>query len=462
MSIRFKLTVSYILLVTMIIIFFGVISTLTLEKYYINNIIEILTSQGNSFSRVIDSYIDADIYAIGQDLVKKLAADTNAQVQLLNMKGMLLGDSSVSSTPIPVKILTPDVIQAISGENGVYIEDLHNEKVLHVSVPIKNKINYIAVLRLSSSLEEVYNVIKKLVLFFGVVLTASSLVALVIGFFIANRLTKPLEMVKKATQEMARGNFKVRAQKISNDEIGILADSFNKMAEELGQLEEMKNEFISNISHELKTPLTSIKGFAVTAMDVFEENRELYEYLNIIDGEADRLSHLVDELLDFSKMELGKIKLTFDEVDISCLIRETVAVLKPIAENNGVNLICEKNNDNLVVYGDKNRLKQVLVNLIDNAIKVCESGKSVKVVLEAKERAIIKVEDEGHGISESEMKHIFDKFYRGKNSRYSGTGLGLAIAKKIIEEHGGTITVESEENKGTVFTVTLPIKYRSV
>ncbi|EMT39837.1 Signal transduction histidine kinase [Thermoanaerobacter thermohydrosulfuricus WC1] len=461
MSIKIKLTISYILLITMIIIFFGVISTLTLEKYYIDNIIEILTSQGTSFSRVFDSYIDADIYTISQDVVKKLATDTNAQVQVLNMEGMLLGDSTLSSTPVPVKILTPDVIQAISGGSGVYTEKINNERVLHVSVPVKNKLNYVAILRLSSSLEEVSNIIKRLVLFLALVLTVSSLVALIIGFFIANELTKPLEMVKKATQEMAKGNFKVRAEKTSNDEIGILADSFNKMAEELGQLEEMKNEFISNISHELKTPLTSIKGFAITAMDLVEKNSELYEYLNIIDEETDRLSRLVDELLDFSKIELNKIKLSFEEVELDKLIEDTVAILRPHASNYGVNLICKKKIDRVVINGDVNRLKQVLVNIIDNGIKACSRGKYVKVFLDIKDKkAVIRIEDQGQGIPQEEIKYIFDKFYRGKNNKYSGTGLGLAISKKIIEEHKGTITVESEVGKGSVFTIELPLKDR--
>ncbi|HHW58306.1 MAG TPA: HAMP domain-containing protein [Clostridia bacterium] len=461
MSIRIKLSISYIVLVAMIILFFGIISTLTLEKYYIDNIIEILTSQGNSFSHVFDSYVDADIYTISQDIAKKLAADTNAQVQILNIEGMLLGDSSLSSTPILVKILTPDVLQAIEGENGVYIEKIGDEKVLHVSAPIKNKLNYVAILRLSSSLEEVYNMIKKLVLFFAVVLTASSLIALIIGFFIADKLTKPLEIVKKATQEMAKGNFKVRAKKVSKDEIGDLADSFNKMAEELSQLEDMKNEFISNISHELKTPLTSIKGFAITSMDLVDKNSELYEYLSIIDQEADRLTHLVDELLDFSKIELNRIKLNFEDVDLDKLVEDTISILKPHAFNYGVNLICEKKVGKVLISGDKNRIKQLLVNIIDNGIKACNEGKQVEVLLEVRDKkAVIKIKDQGHGIPKEEMPHIFDKFYRGKNSKYSGTGLGLAISKKIIEGHGGTIAVESDVGRGSIFTIELPLKDR--
>lgn len=461
MSIKIKLTISYILLIAMIIIFFGVISTLSLEKYYISNIINILTSQGASFSRVFDSYIDADIYTISQDVVKKLATDTNAQVQVLNMEGMLLGDSTLSSTPVPAKILTPDVLQAISGQSGVYTEKVNNEKILHVSVPIKNKLNYVGILRLSSSLDEVSNIIKGLVLFLALVLAVSSLIALIIGFFIANKLTEPLELVKRATEEMAKGNFKVRAVKTSNDEIGILADSFNKMAEELGQLEDMKNEFISNISHELKTPLTSIKGFAITAMDLVESNSELYEYLNIIDEEADRLSHLVDELLDFSKIELNKVKLNFERVELDKLIENTVAILGPHAGSYGVNLSYKKKIDGVIITGDVNRLKQVLVNIIDNGIKACSKGDYIKVLLDIKdEKAVIKIEDNGKGIPHEEIKYIFNKFYRCKNNKYSGTGLGLAISKKIIEEHRGTITVESEVGRGSIFTIELPLKDR--
>lgn len=458
MSIRSKLIASYILLIMIIISFIGSISIVSIEKYYINNITDILESQGVSFSHVFDSYIDADIYTIGQDVAKKLSNDTNAQVQVLNIKGMLLGDSAIEAKPIPVKIGTPDVVQAIGGNTGIYIEEKYGEKILHVSVPIKNKLNYVAVLRLSSSLNEVYNMLKKLVLFFLLVLIISIILALIIGFLFADRLTKPLNIVKVSTQEMAKGNFKVRAKKISNDEVGMLADSFNKMAEELGQLDEMKNEFISNISHELRTPLTSIKGFAVTAMDELNENINLYEYLSIIDSETDRLASLVDELLDFSRIELNRLKIDFQEVDIGQLIEETVIMLKPAAQRFGVNILYENPIGILIIYGDRGRLKQVLINLIDNAVKASKTGNFVRVSLDAAKDVIIRVADEGYGIAENEIGHIFDKFYRGRRSKYSGTGLGLAIVKKIIEAHGGNISVESMINKGTVFTVYLPIK----
>jgi len=458
LSIRSKLTISYLFIIIIIISFFGIISITLFNKYYIYNITDILATQGNSFAHFFDSYVEADINTIGQDVAKKLSLDTNAQVQILNMEGMLLGDSSVSGKPITAKIMAPDVLQAISGNEGVYLEKTKNEDIIHVSIPVKSKLNYVAVLRLSSSLLEVHKMIYSLILFFIIVLMFSSILALLIGIFIAKNLTKPINLVKDATSKMAKGDFKTRAKKISNDEIGILADSFNKMAEDLGRLNEMKNEFISNISHELRTPLTSIKGFAITAMDKTKD-KEICEYLEIIDKESDRLAHLVDELLDFSRMELDNIKLNFEDLSLNELLNETILLLKPISKNYQIEIVYEQSDCEANIEGDKNRLKQVLVNIIDNGFKASASGSILKIVLYCDENnGVIKISDQGKGISPEELQYIFNKFYRGKNAKYSGTGIGLSIAKKIIEMHNGNIEVRSELNKGSDFIIKIPLK----
>lgn len=455
MSIKSKIIASYILLITIIISFFGAIILISLEKYYITNMTYILESQGATFSHVFDSYIDADIYTIGQDVAKKLSKDINAKVQVLNIEGLLLGDSSVNAKPYPLKINTPDVSAAIKGNTGTYIGSEYGEKILNVSVPIKNSLNYVAVLRLSTSLNNVSDLVRKVSYIIVGVLLASILLSYLIGIVFAARLTKPLNMVKDATIKMAKGNFNVRAKKITNDEIGMLADSFNKMAEELSQLDNIKNEFISNISHELRTPLTSIKGFAVTALDDIDKDNSLFEYLSIINSEADRLTSLVEELLDFSRIQSNKLKISYQKFDIVNLIRETISMLKPAINRAGIN-IKYSGPENYIINGDKDRIKQVLVNLIDNSAKASQCGNNINIVLNISNKVMIRVIDEGSGIPCDELSKIFEKFYRSKNSRYSGTGLGLSIVKGIIEAHKGEINVESEVGKGTTFTITLP------
>lgn len=457
MKIKSKIIASYILLVTIIITFFGTIVLFGLENYYIDNMSAILTKQGMSFSHVFDSYIDADIYSIGQDVAKKLSNDINANIQVLNIDGLLLGDSSIVKKPYPLKINAPDINESRNGNIGKYVEVKEGEKILHISVPIKNNINYVAILRLSSSLNNVYLILKKVFLIIVGILVVSIFLSFLIGIFFADRLTKPLKMVKDATHKISKGDFTVRAQKVSNDEIGMLADSFNKMAVDLSQLDNMKNEFISNISHELRTPLTSIKGFAITALDETEVDSRLYEYLNIINNEADRLTSLVDELLDFSRMESNRLRIYNDEFDISNLIKETIIMLKPAIERAGVKILYI-GPESLLMDGDKNRIKQVIVNLIDNASKASKNNDTIKIELYQNNYVIIKVIDEGCGIPKDEIKKIFDRFYRSANAKYSGTGLGLSIVKMIIEAHNGKIDVESELGKGTTFIITLPIK----
>ncbi len=240
-----------------------------------------------------------------------------------------------------------------------------------------------------------------------------------------------------------------------------------KELERLKELDRMKTEFVANISHELRTPLAAIKAYSETILDSLEmlDPDTLKDFMDTIHKQSLHLENLLNELLDFSRLEQKALKLEKEEADIVAIAKDAVESLKEKAENNGVRLEFESSDEEIKVLLDPKRIRQVLVNLIDNGIKFSKKDaedKFVKVRVEKKEDSVlISVEDNGIGIPKDKFDKIFDKFYRVDQSltyEISGTGLGLTVAKEIVELHGGRIWVESEEGVGTTFYVEIPLK----
>jgi signal transduction histidine kinase len=231
------------------------------------------------------------------------------------------------------------------------------------------------------------------------------------------------------------------------------------MTEEITKAEEMKNDFIASVSHELRTPLTSIKGWAITLESGELDNKEeMKEGLKIIEDETERLSGLVEELLDFSRLSGGKMKLKCEICDLEPLLKQIANQMKPRAIRQNIRLICDINKLSQIKI-DKNRIRQVIINIIDNSFKFTPQNGEIKIsAFEENKKVIIKISDSGIGIKEEDKEKVMKKFYKG-DSKYSGSGLGLAICKEIIMLHGGSISLKSEEGKGTeikiVFDVTI-------
>jgi len=286
------------------------------------------------------------------------------------------------------------------------------------------------------------------------VITISGIVSL----FLANTIVQPLKEITQVAEKMADGQLRVRSVKKYDDEIGKLSDTLNYMAEELIRKEQLKNDFISSISHELRTPLTSIKGWAITLKSDELSKDLLLDGLDIIEKESDRLSDMVEDLLDFSRLISGRITLEKDEMNIVESVKLISKQLRPKAEDKNIqfNVILEQNLPNVVA--DENRIKQVLINLLDNAFKFTQEGGIVNLSVNTSEDyLVIQVMDNGPGISDEDMPYIKEKFYKGKNSK-SHTGLGLSICDEIVKLHGGTMEIKSKLGEGTAVTVFLPLR----
>ena len=259
-----------------------------------------------------------------------------------------------------------------------------------------------------------------------------------------------------AINELARGNFHVRIHMDTVKELSKISESFNRMSEELENTEILRTDFINNFSHEFKTPLASLKGFAKLLKNPDLTPEERNEYLDIIIQETGRLSTLSKNILDLSKVEKMCIITERQPYNLAEQIRRCILLLEPKWSAKSLNL--DINLDEITFNGNQGLLSQVWMNLIDNAIKFSPDGSDIRISLTRQERRLIfEIEDHGCGISEEAISHIFDKFYQGDTSHTTeGNGIGLAVVKRIITLCGGDIRVMSKSGQGTLMSVSLP------
>ena len=229
------------------------------------------------------------------------------------------------------------------------------------------------------------------------------------------------------------------------------------MALELQENEKMKNDFISSVSHELRTPLTAIKGWAETLMDDSVDRETTKKGIGVIIKESDRLSGMVEELLDFSRLQSGRLKLSLTKIDLVAELSDAVLMFTERARQEGIALNYDEPMDILPIMGDSNRLRQVFVNILDNALKYSDAGDSVTVTVQHSENnAIITIRDTGIGIASEDLPKVKTRFYKANATR-RGSGIGLAVADEIVSMHGGNLSLDSQEGEGTTVTISLPL-----
>ncbi len=285
------------------------------------------------------------------------------------------------------------------------------------------------------------------------------LATLVAVYFITERLVSPLRAMSRASRAFARGQFDVRVTVHGNDEVAELADAFNSMANAMQHSDEMRRLFIANVSHDLRTPMTTISGFIESILDGAIPPDKVPHYLGIISGEVKRLSRLVSSLLDITKIQAGERKFTKAPFDICEMAREIIISSEQRLEDKRLDVEFDADRDNMFVNADRDAIHQVLYNLCDNGIKFAKEGGKYSISLkEIGSKVEISVFNEGEGITKEDLPFVFDRFYKSDRSRgldKTGVGLGLYISRTIIEAHGERITVESAHGEWCRFTFTL-------
>lgn len=459
-SVQTRMVWSYLLLIVLVVGVLGGAFAVLMWNYYYG-------SAQSSVKQRVESAMALHSRSLSslrlQDqadyLLQYMAEGGATRIQLLNSTGELRIDSDGFSPDI--RYATGDVKSAMIGQTGSWtgVDPYFGERVISVTAPLWNEARVVSMIRYTSSLQQVDDMVARLIWMATFAGLAVILLFLGLSLFLAGRIVMPIRELTRAARYMAEGDWSRRAIQRSDDEIGQLAKTFNMMMSELNKREKLKNDFISSISHELRTPLTSIKGWSETLKESepTEDDEELKLGLSIISKETERLSGLVEDLLDFSKLSAQTMELHTEPLDLIGPVVETVNQLAVREDGMKVKLMAAYGAGPIMVIGDMNRLKQVIINLIDNAFKFTPEGGTVRVSTAVEsDYATVTVSDTGSGIEAEDLPHVAEKFYKASNSR-GGSGLGLAICKEIIELHGGDMTIDSERGAGTIVKLRLPM-----
>ncbi len=380
------------------------------------------------------------------------------QMELMSINGS--GNVTLSSSGFSPdsSYNMPDYELALESNDGVgiFIGSDGGENVLAVTVTIPQPSSSFKALRFVTSLS---GVDEQLSMIMAAALMVSAVVILIVvftGLYFVKSICVPLVEISGTAQKLAKGDFTERIAIKTNDEIGELSRVFNYMADELENSEAIKNDFISSVSHELRTPLTAIKGWSETLALGYDEET-FSKGMKVITGETERLEGMVEELLDFSRIQNGKFTLQMANTDIIAELDDALLIYYDKASKENKTISYNEPEFLCVVYGDKNRLRQVFINVIDNAIKYSDEGAVITITAEKTEDMLhISVADTGCGIAESDLPKVKAKFYKANSTR-RGSGIGLAVADEIISMHGGSLDIQSELNVGTTVIITLPL-----
>lgn len=460
MKFRTRLVVYYLIATLLSMFFVGVAVLKGIERINMDTAEQQLIGQ----SKLAETYI-SQVAFLENSSEGELSAETakriinNLSLSLGNVRlydknlNLLASSKSNSKSTIATDENTKALTNALKG-NYAYI--VHSNTIYFAS-PLDSQGKTFGLLEIIYPLGFLNNLMSRVtgILSAGAVVFAVLLTLL--SVYIAGRTTKPVRKLATAANHYANRDF-TPVKITGSDEIAQLGRSFNAMGEQLNDYIQMQKQFVANVSHELRTPLTAIKGYSQYLTDEVKGNPELQKAVYHLNNESERLTKLVDEILTLSRIDSGREAYAFERLNLSSLVEEVIEKMSVRAEKYGISILKEIKQD-IYVLGDSAKLMQVLINLLDNAIKFSPAQTFLHLRLYKQENmANISIIDQGIGIPESESSKVFERFYRSENARgISGTGLGLSIVKDIVNAHKGTIELASGINGGTIANLRLPV-----
>jgi len=472
-SITTKLTIGFVIIIIISTLCIGIIGI----NIFRNNIFEMkeknITLHAQKLEKLLEPYIESGMQSKEyKDIVKGVSSFDNTKVWMINLKGEIRTiyeneDNVLKKNPnlqeVYSGIITSALggnLKSIQGYNAYY-----DENMMSVAVPItKGDKSIIGVIIVHSSTFDLSNSMNEFFIYLIAAVLGEVIIAGLLGFYFSKNITKPIKIINEAAMKMTGGNFKVKTNIFQKDEIGELSTSFDILSSRLeyniGQqkkLEQMRKDFVANVSHEFRTPLTIIRGNLEGLYDEVIPEGEVHENYFTLIKETKRLEAMVADLLSLSKLESGKVVMNFQNIDIKALLQDITRVLKPITKVKNIELELIDEGNFPPVWSDYDKLKQLLIIFIDNAIKFSPENSKIHLVINSKELNIketlsITITDHGIGISKEDIPFIGERFYKADKARkYSakGTGLGISIAKHLIKLLNCQLEIESQINVGT-------------
>jgi len=436
--------------------------------------------QFSNYLNVVDTFIDARVWVV--DSSRKVVAISEPKHRGMHGSGMTpehgfvpgpgwTGPGERDKNMI-LQLLSTDLAPVFSGQmvTRVFMNPLYGENMVIVAVPLltaDGKVSGAVVL--NSPVRGIDRVLNRLYFYIGGIGLLALLVTFLIVRNLAKRIVSPLKDMQESAAAMACGDYNTRITINTDDEVGELGKSLNTLAQELNRFvsnttkaEKLRRDFIANVSHELRTPITIIRGYTEALLDgTISEAQQAEKYHQLMRDETIRLEGLINELLDLSRLQAGNALIEMEKVPLAIIAEGVVTMLKQRAEQGGVALNLKSSSATCEIFGNGDRLTQLLLILLDNALKFTPPGGKILVSVDRQmDKVILIVKDSGGGISLEDLPFIWERFYKADKSHTrtgAGTGLGLAIAKEIIDRHGAKVDVTSRLGEGTSFRIDFPV-----
>ena len=465
-GIRKRWMVNSISVVLFIVLLAVAAFSAAMGSYYYSTLSESLKQKAENAISSFDYYrTEAEYYDNARAVVAGEPNSDKLEVEYLDADGQIRFSSS--DLPAFRSPGTPDIAEAISMKRTkVWIgaDPSTGEHIMAASSPLMIDGEVVGVMRYVTSLNKVdKQIIIIVAIALGIGLGILGMVYFSNLYFIRS-IVDPVAGITETAKRIAAGSYGVQIEKRYDDEIGALTDTINDMSLKINQSEKMKNEFISSVSHELRTPLTAINGWAETIMNgEVRDAGDVKKGMGIIVSEARRLTNMVEELLEFSRIQDGRFTLSVEPMDIKAELEDAVYTYREFFRREGIELNhfdCDE--EFPPIAGDPERLRQVFCNLLDNAAKHGGSGKRIDTAIARDEdQVVITIRDYGPGIPAEELPHVKYKFYKG-SSKARGSGIGLAVCDEIITRHEGTLDIDNAEGGGCIVTIHLPIRAQAL
>lgn len=457
-----RLVVTYLTLFLVVVIIISFFSTSLFYKEFTNQIEDNLINAAVKTNSLMERYYNNEITKSELTAwIDAMGYISNIKIYILNPDATVLQQVSANDVLNVNEQLKNDMKSAMDGTEVIRMTSVslepNSEEVVYAAMPLKYEDKISGVIMVFTPFTEINKLLKEAILTIITVVVIVILMGTLAILRVSINISDPIKEISEYAKQIGKGHNVPDIELDTGDEIQMLADSFNEMKKEILDTEQMRKEIVANVSHELRTPLTSIIGFIKGILDGVITKDEEEKYLSIAYEEANRLKELTKDIVDVAKLESGNMKLNKETFVLNNLVHDVYIELEDMVKEKNLDFILEEKDKDIEINADKSRIRQVLINILNNSVKFTDKGEIVLTIEKSNGKAKITVKDTGIGIQKDKISYLFNKFYTANDygNATSGAGLGLNIVKTIIDMHNGSVNIESEVNKGTTVTVIL-------